>query len=423
MSSTQAVSSKKRIGLAILLGSLAAFGALTIDMYLPSFPSIAQDLDTSASLVQLSLTACLLGLAFGQLIVGPMSDVNGRKKPLSIFLFIYIAASILCIFAPTIWILIACRFLQGFSASAGIVISRAIVRDMYSGKELTKFFSLLMLVNGLAPILAPVLGGAILNFTTWNGVFAVLSAIGVTIFIIVLSLLPETLRETNRSDSDIKETVKTFGSLLKDRSFMGYALAQGLKMAGIFAYVSGTPFVYQGIYGASPQVFGFLFALNGIGIIIGSQTTGRLAGIVPERKILTFGLGLTIVSSSVLLIMTIIQAPLASIVIPMFFVVSSLGLVNTASFSLAMEEQGHRAGSASALIGLLPFLFGAASAPLVGIAGEHTAVPMGIVIFAADAAAVLSYVLLARASKTSSVQKEEASRKAYYKNAKPKTSS
>lgn len=204
---------------------------------------------------------------------------------------------------------------------------------------------------------------------------------------------------------------------------MGFALAQGLKMAGIFAYVSGTPFVYQGIYGASPQTFGFLFALNGIGIIIGSQTTGRLAGIVPERKILTFGLGLTLVSSSVLLTMTLIQAPLAAIVIPMFFVVSSLGLVNTASFSLAMEEQGHRAGSAAALIGLLPFLFGAASAPLVGIAGEHTAVPMGIVIFGADAAAVLSYVLLARASKTPSAEKEKSSQDSYYKNAKPKTSS
>ncbi|RSL30483.1 Bcr/CflA family efflux MFS transporter [Salibacterium salarium] len=392
----QPLTKARRIWMAILLGSLAAFGPLTIDMYLPSFPSIANDLDTSASLVQLSLTACLLGLAGGQLVIGPISDMKGRKGPMMISLSAYVAASILCVFAPSIWVLIAARFLQGFSASAGIVISRAVVRDLYTGKELTKFFALLMLVNGLAPILAPVAGGVILELTSWHGVFAILSVIGLFMLITVFTLLPETLTDENRATTGIKKTILTFGDLVKDRTFTGYALAQGLVMAGIFAYVSGTPFVYQGIYGVSAQVFSFLFAINGIGLIIGSQLTGRLAGIIAETKILFTGLLVTTSASLFLMAMIMIEAPLVFIVIPIFFIVSCVGIVTTTCFSLAMESQGHRAGSASALLGLLPFLFGATSAPLTGVAGEHTAVPMGLIILIADLSALSCYLLLVR---------------------------
>ncbi|WP_026703027.1 multidrug effflux MFS transporter [Salibacterium aidingense] len=390
------LSKGRRLWMAVLLGSLAAFGPLTIDMYLPSFPSIANDLGTSASLVQLSLTACLLGLAGGQLVIGPISDMKGRKIPMMISLSVYVAASLLCVFAPSIWILIAARFMQGFSASAGIVISRAVVRDLYTGKELTKFFALLMLVNGLAPILAPLAGGTILELTTWNGIFAVLSFIGLFMLITVFLMLPETLRDENRSSTGIKHTVLTFGALIKDRTFAGYSLAQGLVMAGIFAYVSGTPFVYQGIYGVSPQVFSVLFAMNGIGLIIGSQLTGRLAGIVDETKILFIGLIVTTSASTFLLLMILLQAPLVFLVIPIFLVVSCVGVVTTTCFSLAMESQGHRAGSASALLGLLPFLFGATSAPLVGVAGENTAVPMGLIIFIADIFALCCYLFLVK---------------------------
>lgn len=189
----------KRFKFALLLGALAAMGPLTIDMYLPSFPTIADSFDTTASFVQISLTACLLGIGLGQLVFGPMSDVHGRKKPLLVALIIYFIASALCAFSPSIGFFIAARFLQGFAASAGIVISRAVVRDVYSGKELTKFFALLMLINNLAPILAPVLGGGILAFTDWNGVFVVLSAIGFLLFAVVLWKLTETLPEQSVS--------------------------------------------------------------------------------------------------------------------------------------------------------------------------------------------------------------------------------
>lgn len=385
----------KRIRLALLLGMLAALGPLTIDMYLPSFPTIANEYGTNASLVQFSLTACLLGLGIGQLIIGPMSDVRGRRIPLIIFLTLYFLASIACAFAPNIYIFIAARFTQGFAAAAGIVISRAVVRDIYSGRELTKFFALLMLINNLAPILAPIAGGGILKFTKWNGVFIVLGAIGVLLVYLVTWKLEETLSEKDRVPSNIGQTFKNFLSLIKDRQFSGYALTQGFIMAGIFAYVSGTPFVYQNIYGASPQLFSLLFGMNGIGIMIGTQIVGRFADSISETRFLKIGLYISSSASIALLTAVLFNGPLFTVVIPIFFFVSSIGIISTSSFSLAMDSQAHIAGSAAALLGLLPFILGAVSAPLVGIAGEHTAIPMGAIIFTASMLALLSYYGLA----------------------------
>lgn len=385
----------KRFRFALLLGMLAAMGPLSIDMYLPSFPTIVASFDTTASFVQVSLTACLLGIGFGQLILGPMSDVHGRKKPLLIALIIYFIASALCAFSPSIGFFIAARFLQGFAAAAGIVISRAVVRDVYSGRELTKFFALLMLINNLAPILAPVFGGAILAFTDWKGIFAVLSVIGFLLFVLILWRMDETLPEQMRVPSNLSNTLKNFASLLKNREFMGYALAQGFIMAGIFAYVAGTPFVYQNIYGVSPQTFSLLFGMNGLGLIMGTQTVGRLTGVLSEKQFLKIGLLMSITSGTFLLAAVLLNGPLITIVIPIFFFVASIGVISTSSFSLAMESQGHIAGSASALLGLLPFVLGSITAPLVGIAGEETAVPMGVIIFTSALIAVLSYYWLA----------------------------
>ena len=386
----------KRLKFALLLGALAAMGPLTIDMYLPSFPTIVGAFDTTATFVQVSLTACLLGIGLGQLFLGPMSDVHGRKKPLLIALVAYFIASILCVFSPNIGVFIAARFMQGFAASAGIVISRAVVRDLYSGRELTKFFALLMLINNLAPILAPVLAGGIIAFTDWTGIFVVLSGIGFLLFVIVLWRMDETLPEQMRVPGNLSNTLKNFTSLLKDRQFMGYALAQGFIMAGIFAYVAGTPFVYQNIHGVSPQTFSLLFGMNGLALIIGTQTVGRLTGLVSETRFLEIGLFISITAGVTLLLAVLLNGPLISLVIPIFFFVGSIGVISTSSFSLAMEKQGHIAGSASALLGLLPFVLGAITAPLVGIAGEETAVPMGAIIFTASLLAVLSYLGLAR---------------------------
>lgn len=386
----------KRLRLALLLGTLAAMGPLTIDMYLPSFPTIVASFGTTPSLVQVSLTATLVGIGLGQLVLGPMSDVHGRKKPLVAALIVYLGASILCAFAPTIGLFIAARFLQGFAASAGIVISRAVVRDVYTGRELTKFFALLMLINNLAPILAPLLGGVILAFSDWKGIFITLSIIGFLLIVVVIWRMDESLSPDMRVPNNLTQTLKNFQSLLKDRTFMGYALAQGFIMAGIFAYVAGTPFVYQTIYGVSPQLFSVLFGMNGIGLIIGSQVVGRLTGLVSEQRFLQTGLFISVTSGVLLLIAVLLHGPLFTIVVPIFFFVASIGIISTSSFSLAMESQGHIAGSASALLGLLPFILGSITAPLVGIAGEETAIPMGVIIFGTSIIALLSYYGLAR---------------------------
>lgn len=385
-----------RVWLVLILGTLAAFGPLTMDMYLPGFLQIADDFTTNASSVQLSLTSSLLGIACGQLIIGPLSDAKGRKNPLLLALIFYIVASIFCVLSPNIWLFIFARFFQGLAASAGVVISRAMVRDLYTGSELTKFFALLMLINGLAPILAPIFGGFVLKYSTWYMIFVVLAIIGAIMLGTVKWALPETLPENNRRATSIKDTVLTFIDLLKDKNFIGFALVQGLMMAGMFAYISGTPFIFQGIYGVSPQTYGLLFALNGVGLVIFTQVTGRLAGKIKEITILFIGLMIASIASVLLLYMIILKASLLFIVIPLFFAISSCGMTNTASFSLAMQKQGHRAGSASALLGLLPFLLGAISAPLVGIAGKDTALPLGIILVCTSFGALSSYLLLIR---------------------------
>lgn len=382
---------RKRLQLALLLGSLGLLGPFTIDTYLPSFPTIVKDYDTTASLVQVSLTTCLLGLGLGQLIIGPMSDVQGRRKPLRTFLFLYLIASVICAFAPNIYTFIGARFIQGFAAAGGLVISRAIVRDLYSGRELTKFFSLLMLVGNLGPIVAPIAGAIILAFTDWSGVFLVLSCIGIVLVLMVSWKLEETLPKEKRVPSDFSQVVKNFGSLFRDREFTGYAFTQGLIVAGIFAYVSGIPFVYQNIYGVSPQVFSLLFGVNGVALIIGSQLVGRLADFISETTFLKIGLFTANIAGAVLLAALLLKAPLIAVAIPIFLFIGSLAVISSTSFTLAMEKQGHIAGSASALLGLLPFVLGSLTAPLVGIAGEYTAIPMGVIMFATSFIALLIY--------------------------------
>jgi DHA1 family bicyclomycin/chloramphenicol resistance-like MFS transporter len=393
---TRATSRTGRLWIAIILGALTAFGPLSLDMYLPSLPELAKDLHSSPSLAQLSLTACLVGLAVGQLVAGPLSDVRGRRLPLIIGLSLYVITSFLCSISPSIETLIVLRFIQGLGGSAGVVVARAMVRDMYSGTELTKFFALLMLVNGVAPIAAPIAGAQLLRFTSWPGVFIVLGVIGLVMLASVLFGLRETLPVSQRSGGGLKNTLSTYGRLLRDRMFMGYAVSQGLVFAAMFAYIAGSPFVIQDLFGASPQMFSLIFAVNGLGIIITGQVTGRLASRFGETKLLVAGLVYATTGGLLLLAMIALGSGLYVILVPLFMVVSSVGIVSTAAFSLAMQKQGQAAGSASALQGLLSLIGGALVAPLVGLGGSGTALPMGIVIAVADVGAILCYVLMIR---------------------------
>lgn len=384
--------------MALVLGLLSAFGPLSIDMYLPSLPVLASDLGTTPSLAQLSLTACMIGLSLGQLVAGPLSDVRGRRGPLLIGLAVYAAASLLCLLAPSIASFVVLRFVQGLAGAAGIVISRAIVRDLYSGTEMTRFFSLLMLINGAAPILAPVIGGQLLRVTSWRGVFVVLGAIGIAMFVVVLLGLRETLSAERRSKGGLRQTLATFRRLLGDRAFMGYALTQGLVTAAMFAYISGSPFVLQNKFGVSPQMYSAFFAVNGLGIIVASQLAGRLAGRVGERRLLLAGLVLAASGAALLLVSALAGGGLALVAPALFAVVSSVGLVSTATFSLAMQNQGQAAGSASALLGLLSFVIGAIVAPMTGLGGSESDLPMATIIALCEAGAVLCYVFVIRRS-------------------------
>lgn len=392
------------VWLIVLLGSLSAFGPLSLDLYLPALPTLADNLHTSSSYAQLSLTACMIGLSVGQLFAGALSDFHGRRVPLLIGLLIYAITSLLCAFSPSIGVLVVLRFIQGLAGSAGIVISRAIVRDMYSGPELTKFYAMLMLVNGAAPILSPVIGGQLLKVTPWEGLFVVLAGWGVLTLLAVGFGLPETLPVHNRMTGGMRETFITFRKLLRDRSFMGYALAQALVSAAMFAYIAGSPFVVQNIYGVSPQMFSLMFAINGLGIIMAGQLTGRLASRIGEKKLFLGGLLLAAISGSLLLAMVLWSVGLLALLVPLFFVVSSVGIVSTTGFSLAMRNQGHAAGSASALLGLLSFLLGGLLAPLVGIAGSANALPMGVIIAVTDVGALVIYMLMIRRVKTDRIE-------------------
>ncbi|WP_043930980.1 Bcr/CflA family efflux MFS transporter [Bacillus sp. EB01] len=386
---------RQRIGLAFLLSMLSILGPLNIDMYLPSFPEIAEDLGAQASLVQLSLTACLLGIAVGQLIVGPISDSKGRRKPLLISVFLFALSSLFCAFAPSIEMLIVGRFMQGLTAAGGIVLSRAIVRDIFDGEALTKFYSLLMVITTVAPLVAPIAGGLILllPFANWGTIFLFLGLIGFIILAVVGIKLKETLPEEQRTPSSIGSTLRAMGGLLRDRSFMGYALIVGFVHGGSFAYVSGTPFVYQGIYGVSPQTFSILFGINGIALISGSYITGRFSG--RERALLRTAVLTALTATAVLLIMTFVKGPLASLVISIYIYMTAMGVVLTSSFSLAMEKQGHRAGSASAFLGMFPLLIGSAVSPLVGI-DETTAVPLGAILFTTTLIGAISFFTLTK---------------------------
>jgi MFS transporter, DHA1 family, multidrug resistance protein len=382
---------------ALILGGLSAFGPLSIDMYLPALPAMTDDLGSSDTVLQLTLTAFIIGIALGQLVVGPLSDAMGRRKPLLVGLALYVVGSILCVVSPSAELLIVARVIQALGASAGIVIARATVRDLYSGTAMTKFFSTLMLVNGLAPILAPIVGGQILTLTSWRGVFVVLTVFGSLLLAVVAVALPEPLPLELRKPARPMSILHTYARILRDKSFVGYALASGLMFAGLFAYISGSSFVLQDIYGLSPQGYSLAFGLNGIGIVLVGQLNGLIVGRVPERTLLIVGLLASFAGGVGVLLATTLHLGLVALLVPLFVLVSSIGLVMPNASSLALADQAGNAGSASALLGVLQFVIGGLATPLVSLGGPGTAVPMALVMAGFATLALIVFFTLARA--------------------------
>ncbi|MFF3836733.1 Bcr/CflA family multidrug efflux MFS transporter [Streptomyces sp. NPDC001930] len=392
----------RRTGLLVtlVLGGLTALPPLSMDMYLPALPEVTGALNAPAATVQLTLTACLAGMALGQLVVGPMSDKWGRRRPLLIGMIVYVLATAVCALAPTAEMLIGFRLLQGLAGAAGIVIARAVVRDLYDGVEMARFFSTLMLISGVAPIIAPLIGGQILRITDWRGVFYVLTVIGILLTLVVWRFLAETLPPERRHEGGVGQALRTMKGLLADRVFAGYMLTGGLAFAALFAYISASPFVVQEIYGASPQTFSLLFGLNSIGLVAVGQINGKLlVGRVSLDKALGWGLGTILVSSLALLLMTsgvFGEVGLVPIAAGLFVLMSAMGLAMPNTNAQALMRTPHAAGSASALLGTTSFLVGAVASPLVGIAGEHTAVPMAVVQLTCAVLALTCFLGLCR---------------------------
>ncbi|MFF9281879.1 multidrug effflux MFS transporter [Streptomyces griseosporeus] len=396
----------RRTGLLVtlVLGGLTATPPLAMDMYLPSLPEVTRTLHAPAATVQLTLTACLLGMALGQLVVGPMSDRWGRRRPLLAGLAVYVLATALCAFAPTVGTLVAFRLAQGLAGAAGIVIARAVVRDLYDGVAMARFFSTLMLISGVAPVVAPLIGGQILRVTDWRGVFVVLTVVGALLGTLVWFRLPETLPPADRHSGGVGEALHSMRRLLTDLPFTGYLLAGGFAFAALFAYISASPFVVQEIYGASPQTFSLLFGLNSVGLVVVGQINGKvLVGRVRLDRVLGAGLAVVILAATALLLMAagaFGDVGLAPVAAALFVLMSAMGVTLPNTQSLALLRTRHSAGSASALLGTSSFLIGAIASPLVGVAGEHTAVPMAVVQLTAGVVALACFLGLCRPWRT-----------------------
>lgn len=380
---------KSQIWLTIFLGSLAALAPLSMDMYLPALPLLTDVFGVATSMVQLTLTATMAGMAIGQIFAGPISDMKGRRGPLYVGLLVFALSALICAFATSIWVFLTFRFIQGLAGAVGIVIARAIARDICAGPELTKFFSMLMLVNGLAPVLAPVVGGQILLVASWRGVFAFLGCIGL-VLTAASFMFKETLPVEKRIVG-IKSSFMIFGRLLSDRYFLGHCLMQFFAFGAFFAYISGSSFVFQNIYGVSAQVYSGIFGGVGVAIMFGGVLSGRLAGRVADAAMLRWALMQAFIGSTLLLACFWFEASLGIVLSTLLFTIPTISTMGATSFSLAMRAQGKNAGSASALIGFSSMISGGIMAPLVGIAGSHNPMPMAIIMVLGEAGALLFF--------------------------------
>ena len=381
---TQNKRSRWLLLMTVLLGMLAAIAPLSTDMYLPALPSMMTAFGVTPSVIQLTLTASMAGMALGQIAVGPISDDKGRRLPLMVGMAIFTLSTVGCIWSPSIQIFLIFRLIQGCAGGAGIVLSRAIARDL---------FAMLMLVNGIAPILAPVIGGQILRFAPWEGVFLFIAIVGL-LLTVSAGLMRETLPQRRRVSGGMAASLNGFTALFRQPYFMGHCIMQCFAFAAFFAYISGSSFVFQNVYSVSAQAFSLIFGINGVGLMINGAVTGRLTGRIADWKLLRFSLFLAAVGSVALLAAFSTGMPLPVIMVLLFLTVSTLSMMSTSSFSMAMQDQGRSAGSASALIGFFSMISGAVMAPVVGIAGDHTAIPMGIVMVIGEIGALLTFYAL-----------------------------
>ena len=369
-----------RLFLILLLGSLSAFGPFITDLYLPALPGMSEYFHTSASMVQLTLTTSMIGLGLGQLFIGPVSDKYGRIRPLMVSLAIYIASTLLIVFTQDIEGMIVLRAIQGLSSAGSVVLSRAIAADLYQGEELGRFYGLLMSVNGIAPIISPVIGALLLQFTNWRGIFVVLVLIGV-VLMFFCRRLEESHPPHKRVSGSLLSIFAVLGKILTNRTFMGFAGIQALIMGVLFAYIASSSFIFQTAYGVDKFAYGLCFGLNGAALVAGAALARKMR----VQRALRYGIGGFAAAAVLVVLFLIAHAPLWLLETGLFLLLFCMGGVNPGLSALAMSAERQYAGSASAFLGFFGFTLGGAVSPLVGIGN----------IFYAAASAILACALLA----------------------------
>ena len=365
--------------LATLLLVLTVFGPISMDLYLPALPALTAELGAATSLAQLTVTACLIGLAAGQLIAGPLSDRFGRRGPVLIGVTAYVIVSALCAASPTVEILVAARLVQGIAGGVGIVIAQAAGRDVYEGGRLIRFYGRLTVIGGFAAIVGPLLGGALTAVLDWRGLFLVLAVIGAVILAWVAFGLPETLARDARTAAGFAVIGRDMRLLFSDRRFVGSVVAQGFVYAALFAYLSGATYVLQGVYGLSPQGYALAFGLNSAGFMVFGYLAGRASERWSVLGTLVTGLAVAGLGAAGLLVAGLTHVPLAVVIVSLLLLAAGTAITSPPSTTLALADYPQIAGTASSLLGAARFAFGGIAAPLVGIAGSLSILPLGLV--------------------------------------------
>lgn len=379
-----------------VLALLTSVAPLSIDMYLPAFPAMAAEFGTSASTIQLTLTTFMVGLGLGQLFIGPLSDRFGRRPLMLAGPLVCIAAGAACALAPNIALLTGFRFLQGFSGAAGVVLSRAVISDRARGATAARYFSIMMIINGVAPVVAPLIGGSLVGYIGWRGVFWILTGLAVAMFLGVIFILAETHPPERRTTGGIRAMMRDAASVFHNRRYIGYTLTFAFGFTVMFSYIAASPFVLQNVLGLSTVTYSFAFASNAVGLVVMNAVNAKIVGRFGQRRLLYLGIGLLVVFST-LLVVDVALGPVLWVTLGLLWcAVTSLGLVVANATALALDEVRHVAGSGSAVLGALQCGMAAIVAPLVGIGGAHTAMPMAIAMLTSALIAATALVTLTR---------------------------
>lgn len=381
--------------LVLVLGILGALGPLTIDSYLPALPHLASNLHATTTQAQLTLSAMMVGMGVGQLVFGPLSDAVGRRRPLLGGLVAHVLASVVCALAPNVWVLLGARLVQGLATASIAVISQAIVRDLFKGMRAAELLSRLALVSGLGPVVAPLVGSGLLTFTSWRGIFVVLGAMAVLIMVLTRSSLAESLPVSRRIPATVAGTVGAYRRVLTDGPYLAVVFVAAMVFTALFAYVSGSSFVLQQVFGLSPQLFGICFASMSLGITLAAQANPRLVRRVGPVWGLVTGLLVMVASSAVMLMLAQFRlGGLAGFLVPMFGVMAGLGIALPNAPAVALHRHGANAGTAAALLGASQFVMGGLVTPLVGTLADGTSRPVPLVVLGASVLALVVMLLM-----------------------------